>query len=461
MFPGSTFNMPPPPAKISACRRFLVDSQGRPFPWLADTVWELFHRMVQSEVRLYLADRKTRGFTVLQCVFLPELDGLRVPNRLGQLPLIGEDPERINPAYLEWVKWVIGEGSRMGFTFALLPTWGDKVRPLARGAGPVVFNPEKARTFGRDLAAALRGFPIVWVLGGDRNPAPPDDPPIWSAMAGGIREGAGPDTLVSYHPEGGQSSASFFHAEPWLSFNMLQTGHARKDDPVHEAIRRDLSRHPRKPVIDAEPCYEAMPVEFWKLTAGRKWTELDPAERTFARFSAHKGAFGPHDVRKAVYRALFSGAFGATYGHNAVWQVHTRDAQPPNIPTTGEWKEALSAPGARQMRPVRQLLEGAGYLEPLDLPVPPLLENKWFVARSLKTKGTLAYLSDPINGAVLEHETREGGANAVMTILLPADGRQIHQSRLPARGTLSLPSTEEDLLLSFDKPLDLRLRTGS
>jgi hypothetical protein len=72
--------------------------------------------------------------------------------------------------------------------------------------------------------------------------------------------------LFTYHPPGGTwrppatSSGEFFHAEPWLDFNMIQSGHA-KDNASYERIRDDYNRQPTKPTLDAEPCYEQHPVK--------------------------------------------------------------------------------------------------------------------------------------------------------------------------------------------------------
>ena len=66
--------------------RYLQYADGRPFFYLGDTAWELFHRTTREEARLYLEDRARKGFTVIQAVCLAERDGLRVPNAYGDLP---------------------------------------------------------------------------------------------------------------------------------------------------------------------------------------------------------------------------------------------------------------------------------------------------------------------------------------------------------------------------------------
>ena len=84
---------------VSSNRRYLVDEQGRPFFYLADTAWELFHRLTREEADLYLDDRARKGFTAIQAVAIAELDGISTPNAYGHLPFVDEDPTR--PAVVE------------------------------------------------------------------------------------------------------------------------------------------------------------------------------------------------------------------------------------------------------------------------------------------------------------------------------------------------------------------------
>ena len=75
---------------VSANKRFLL-KDNKPFFWLGDTGWELFHRLDRAETDRYLKRRSEQGFTVIQAVVLAEMDGMRVPNANGDLPFINED----------------------------------------------------------------------------------------------------------------------------------------------------------------------------------------------------------------------------------------------------------------------------------------------------------------------------------------------------------------------------------
>src|SRR6476620_10843588 len=73
---GPLFAATAPSLRVSENHRFLQRSDGRPFFWLADTDWELFHRASREDATLLLEDRAKKGFTVIQAVVLAEEDGL-------------------------------------------------------------------------------------------------------------------------------------------------------------------------------------------------------------------------------------------------------------------------------------------------------------------------------------------------------------------------------------------------
>ena len=109
---------------LSGC--FLVTEDGKPFSYLGDTAWELFHRLTRG-VSLYLEDRASKGFTVIQAVVLAEFNGLTKPNPYGAIPLINNDPTRPSEEYFEHVGYIVDKAEELGLYVGMLPTWGDKV----------------------------------------------------------------------------------------------------------------------------------------------------------------------------------------------------------------------------------------------------------------------------------------------------------------------------------------------
>ena len=324
--------------KVSSNHRFLIYEDGTPFFYLGDTAWELFHRLNVEESKLYLGNRRAKGFNVIQAVVLSELDGLNVPNADDERPLIDNDPIKPNEAYFHHVDVVVDMARENGLYIGMLPTWGDKVTK-AWGLGPVIFNNSNARQFGLFLGRRYRDRPnIIWILGGDRDPSGVET--LWAAMAAGLMEGDGGRHLITFHPLGDRSSSEWFQKDDWIDFNLLQSGHGRKNGPNFEMIQKDYKLLPVKPTIDGEPRYENHPVA-WK-----------PAEF---------GWFDDYDVRQAAYWAVFAGAAGHTYGCNDIWQMKTADREPMSK-ARGEWHRDLDLPGAGQMQYVRKLVESRPYL---------------------------------------------------------------------------------------------------
>src|SRR6185437_15298169 len=103
---------------ISANQRYLL-KDGKPFYWLGDTGWELFHRLTREEANEYLKRRAEQGFTVIQAVVLAELDGLHTPNAYGEKPLINDDPTKPNEAYFKQVDYVVDKAKEYGLNIAM------------------------------------------------------------------------------------------------------------------------------------------------------------------------------------------------------------------------------------------------------------------------------------------------------------------------------------------------------
>jgi hypothetical protein len=355
---------PPRPLRVSDNHRFLVTTDGKPFFWLGDTAWELFHRLNREEADRYLQDRAEKGFTVIQAVALAELDGLNTPNAYGHRPLLDNDPTRPDVKdgpendYWDHVDHIVDRAALLGLRIGFLPTWGDKWHKKG-GTGPLVFHPDNARAYGRFLGERYRDRPIIWILGGDKFVGDDEERRIMEAMAQGLKEGDRGRHLITFHPIGQYSSAIWFHDAPWLDFNMVQTGHTRDRDN-HTSITAEYHRVPVKPVLDGEPGYENIP----------------------HGFDVAKGRLEAIHVRRFCYWALFSGAFGHTYGCNEVWQMWA-PGRKPLIGAEHPWHEAIQLPGAGQMRHARALIESGPYFDRLPDPslvVPPNTTGADYVA---------------------------------------------------------------------------------
>jgi len=305
------------------------------FFWLADTAWEIFHWLDREKAGHYVDVRARQGYNVVLASAFSEFSGRNEPNAYGVRPFVKEgDPTQPNDAYFRHVDDVIKMAEARGMYVGLLPAWGDKV--FERPNNPnVVFNPANAFAYGRWLGRRYRTQQnIVWVLGGDRNAAGYES--VWRAMARGLREGDGGAHLITFHPNGRHTSSIWFHSDPWLAFNAVQSGHNLRDNPVHEMIRGDYTRTPVKPVIDLEPAYENHPVD-WKPEA--------------------KGWFEAFDVRKHAHWAVFAGAAGHTYGCHDIWQFIEPGKAAIGFARGTDWRQSLLLDGAVQLGHLRRLVE--------------------------------------------------------------------------------------------------------
>ena len=150
-----------PRLQVSPNKRFLMTEKGEPFFYLADTAWELFHRLNREDAERYLKDRAKKGFTVIQAVVLAEVDGLHSPNAYGHTPLAGDDPSQPNEAYFAHVDWIVNKAAEEGLFIGMLPTWGDKWNK-AWGKGPEIFTrvPDDSLIVPAEVSTAMPGAGI-------------------------------------------------------------------------------------------------------------------------------------------------------------------------------------------------------------------------------------------------------------------------------------------------------------
>jgi hypothetical protein len=323
--------------RVSSNGRFLQKVDGTPFFYLADTAWELFHRLTLEEIEFYLDIRRSQGFNVIQAVLISEMDGLRVPNFYGQVPMTNMNPDMPNHEYFDFVEKVLKLAESKEVYLALVPVWGDKIDRVF-GTGPEIFNPTNAFDYGRWLGKRYSQFAnIIWMNGGDRWGGGKNFR-IWEALGRGIKS---EDSihLMTFHPLGDASSSMWFHEAEWLDFNTCQSGHSMRNYPNYMMITYDYLRMPVKPCLDSEPRYEEHAVN-WK-----------PEEN---------GVFDDYDVRQAAYWSVFAGACGHTYGAHPVWQMYNNQDEPVGYVKL-TWKEALNLKGAGQMIHLKNLMLSRPY----------------------------------------------------------------------------------------------------
>ncbi len=447
---------------VSDNHRYLTTKDGKPFFWLGDTDWELFHRLTREEAEEFLETRRQQGFNVIQAVALAEEDGLRKPNRYNDLPLVNLDPTQLavtqgnNPGneneydYWDHVDFIIQKAAEKGLYIGLLPTWGDKVAHLW-GEGPRVFNVQNATQYATTLAQRYgKQWNVIWILGGDR-PATYqgndkeiyDDRPIWSAMARAIESQLGKEAFITYHPWGGENSTiHYVHTQDWLDMDAFQSGHGARETAAWNWVTRDLAANPPKPTLDMEPCYEDHPVNPWD----GKWTRQG------------RGYFNAYDVRARSYRTVFAGACGVTYGHHQIWQFFNPDLyKPVNIgDTVIGWQKASKSEAAYQMQHLKNLLLSRPYFSriPDQSLVTSTYEPDYLhqiqATRDAQGSYTMIYL--PQNSPVTVDMSKLSGGSKSVWWFDPRTGKAIKGKSVkgPGNQTFTPPSDGKDWILVID-----------
>ncbi|MFB3825173.1 MAG: DUF4038 domain-containing protein [Bryobacteraceae bacterium] len=328
---------------VSPNGRFLQTSRGKPFFWLGDTAWLLFKKLDRADAGRYLEDRRRKGFNVIQAMVLHDASDRNV---YGAPALDNADPARpvATGEYSFWdhVDWIVDAAAAKGLYMALVPAWGSNARSGA-------LNANNVEAYARFLAARYGGRPnIIWMTGGDTRGDQNTD--VWRAM-GRTLKALAPRQLVTFHPFGRTQSSTWFHDEPWLDFNMFQSGHRRYDqDDTPNAkgednwryAREDLEKRPPKPTIDGEPSYEGIPQGLHD-SKQPLWTA--------------------REVRRYAWWSVLAGAFGHTYGHAAVMQMSKAEDPRNAYGVRRNWFDALNDEGAGQMRYVKELLLSRPFFE--------------------------------------------------------------------------------------------------
>ena len=326
---------PPWRLSVSANHRFLQQADGTPFFWLADTGWLLLTSLDRPGTLRYFDNRQAKAFNVIQVMVLHTADA-RAAN--GAPALTEGDPgrPRVTPGdkdsdaneydYWDHIDWVVREAGRRGLYLALVPAWGSLAKSGALSDANVV-------SYASFLARRYRDAPnIVWLVGGDARGN--DHTGLWRALGATLRA-EDPNHLITFHPFGRTQSSAWFHGEPWLDFNMFQSGHRRYDQDTDSPKRfgednwryvlDDYAKLPHKPVLDGEPSYENIPQGLHDGTQPY-WTAAD--------------------ARRYAYWSVFAGACGHTYGDNAVMQFHGPGRARATIRrgTTGSTRSTIRVP---------------------------------------------------------------------------------------------------------------------
>ena len=358
---------------VSPDGRYLQHENGAPFFWLGDTGWLLPERLTREDADFYLDACRDAGFNVVQ---VQTVNGVPARNAYGKLSMPdGFDFSKIDEegedGYWQHMDYIIKKAEQNGIYIGMVCIWGGLVKQGLMDA-------EQAVSYGTFLANRYKESPnIVWIIGGDIRGDVKTE--VWESLARTIR-GIDHNHLMTFHPFGRTSSIYWFHNAEWLDFNMFQSGHRRYDqtrgdgdDSAQASIAEDnwryveagLAAEPAKPILDGEPSYEEIPQGLH-----------DPSEPWWKA----------PDVRRYAYWSVFAGAFGHTYGHNSIMQMHTGN-KPGGYGAIKSWREGLQDPGFNQMQYLKKLILTFPFFERVGDQSVIAGENGFRYDRAVATRG--------------------------------------------------------------------------
>lgn len=297
--------------------RFLTYDDGTPFFWLGDTAWQAPVAATPEPWAAYLADRRRKGFTVVQMAPATQYEGA-----ITSFEPVGDCPgpatpnpcSRWMPAFWRNLDELVERANRAGLVVVL----AGLINPVGRGGtkAPELYPaPEDAAIFARNVAARLAGNFVIFSPGFDDriDTRVSRGATVRDAMQAVGEELARtvPRHLAANHLAGASPVSDYqvFQGQGWLSFQLFQSGHARNLAACEpgETRQRCAVRRARE-----------LPLGLWTLSPTRPTANgeggyespLDPAA------APPDNRYG---ARQTAYSSLLSGAFGFTLGVQGIY----------------------------------------------------------------------------------------------------------------------------------------------
>jgi hypothetical protein len=313
--------------KVNSKGRYFEHADGTPFFWLGDTWWKnLCKRMTWTGFQELAADRRRKGFTVVQIVCGPYPDeGMLEPRwaNEGGMPYKDVNLSIMNPEYFRYADRRLFHLAESGIVAAIVGGWG---REQTGGESTIALaGAEAYKRHWRHLIARYGALPVVWIVGGETG----DWQGPWTEVAEYLKKTDPYGHPLTFHSPGDPGKT--LKDSEVFDFDMIALGH----DGYHTArstldiMALCLARKPVRPALCGEACYE---------------------EHMQTNF---------HDMQRYLFWSLMlSGAAGHTYGAAGIWHGSVED-DPGIAPVYDHttWREGMDFPGATQIGLGKKLLE--------------------------------------------------------------------------------------------------------
>jgi hypothetical protein len=244
------------PIRVAKDRRHFAHADGTPFFWLGDTWWKcLCKRMTWEGFQELTADRKSKGFTVVQIVCGPYPDEGFLEPRLeneGGLPYETRDFEVVNPKYFDYADRRIQYLIDHGIAPAIVGAWGRSDCNSMNAIGV-----EGLKRHWRYLVARYSAYPVFWILAGEISDDTKWGRGPWAEVAKYLR------SIDPYHRpltcHTGQGRRGADGDINVIDYDMVGGSHDERvavEAKTLAILTTAYARNPPMPVLVGETCYE-------------------------------------------------------------------------------------------------------------------------------------------------------------------------------------------------------------
>ena len=409
------------PLSTSPDGRFLVDRLGEAVLLHGDAAWSLIVNVSLDDARVYLEDRREKGVNAIYVNLVETAFSDQDPpwmNAQGEVPF---DPlpdtyvldfSAPREAYWEHVDAVLDAAEERDILVFAVPAYMGWMQQFDGWSYALDANgPGRMRAYGEFLGRRYADQPnLVWVAGGDWRPDGPSYPLVDEVQAwvDGVRAF---DTAHLWTAHGGQESGLDAYGYLGLDIN---TTYRYPPEEVPDAVRTDLERAPRVPVVFFEGWYE------------------------------NEHGVTRAQLRYQAYTSLLSGAMGQFYGNNPIWEFKAG------------WKEALDDPGGRDQVHVARLFRSRPHqLVPDDAVVTSDQGDRTdgtFVAAARATSGATSIVYTPSAQPVtIDLDRAVTGREARLWCVDPTTGAASDLGTVTSEGRVTVtPCARPDAVLVVD-----------
>jgi len=349
-------------------------NSGETFLWHGDTAWAAPMRATPSEWKTYVANRSSRGFTLVQVGIAPDWTGGCNESITGSqgVPAFDDQPSGAACAVATDEAWIFDDDSDLESLLAgtVYPNAASKIRPdfferfdrfvqqancrglvvlVAGIAEPVNRYPEEihATAFARNLAARLSGNHVLLSPGfDDRIDAEcdaggePVDPPSKGvtellAAVGEAIDATTTNLLVNHFGTNGSNTSQNvavtgrrvcqFKDYGWNALNLYQSG---KNGSATDASLSRVTERPRGVGLALQDLETSIP----GFDDPRRPAVNGEAIYDYGKAPATvdgEPSFSRYRARQAAYLSWFSGATGYTFGAAGIWDWGLCGNNPP------------------------------------------------------------------------------------------------------------------------------------